>query len=75
MDMEQQSSSPVMRFRHISQPTDEIVKYIEDRSKGISTSLRTRWDKFNRTCMGGIEPNVLYTIAGISGSGRRQLPD
>lgn len=70
MGMEQQSSSPVMRFRHISHPTDEIVKYIEDRSKGISTSLRTRWDKFNRTCMGGIEPNVLYTIAGISGSGK-----
>ena len=33
-------------------------------------SLKTRWAKFNRQCMGGIEPNTVYTIAGISGSGK-----
>jgi len=30
----------------------------------------TRWSKFNRQCMGGIEPNAIYTIAGISGCGK-----
>ena len=64
------SSENVMRFRHISEPADEIVKYIEDRSKGKIKSLRTRWSKFNIACNGGIEANLLYTIAGISGSGK-----
>ena len=59
------SSNPdVMRFRHISLPVDEAIRYIEDRSSGKVKSLRTRWDKFNRACNGGIEPNTLYTIAG-----------
>lgn len=26
--------------------------------------------KFNNVCMGGIEPNTIYTIAGISGAGK-----
>ena len=70
MGMEQMSNDPsVMRFRHISQPVEEIVQYISDRSTGKTRSLRTRWDKLNRACNGGIEPNALYTIAGISGSG------
>lgn len=70
MGMEPMSNSNIMRFRHISKPADEIVKYITERSKGKIKSLRTRWDKFNRNCMGGIEPNTLYTIGGISGSGK-----
>ena len=57
-------------YRHITQPTKEILRYIDDRRKGISRSLKTRWDKFNRQCMGGIEANVIYTIAGVSGSGK-----
>lgn len=36
-------------------------------------SLKTRWDKLNKQCMGGIEPNVVWTIAGISGSGKSSL--
>jgi replicative DNA helicase len=69
--MEQNSSSAsVMRYKHISQPAEEIVKYIKDRSSGRLKSLGTRWGKFNYACNGGIEPNTLYTIAGISGSGK-----
>lgn len=64
------TSNNVMNFRHISKPAREIVHYIEERSKGIIVSLRTKWKKFNNACMGGIEPNTLYTIAGISGSGK-----
>ena len=36
-------------------------------------SLRTRWPKFNTLCMGGIEPNAIYTFSGISGSGKSSL--
>ena len=57
-------------YVHISKATEEIITYIDDRRKGVSKSLRTRWSKFNRQCMGGIEPNTIYVIGGISGSGK-----
>lgn len=60
----------MLPYRHISEATDDIVKYIHERKVGQVKSLRTRWDKFNNQCMGGIEPNTIYTIAGISGSGK-----
>lgn len=56
-----------LKYRQISEPTKEILGYINNRRRGIHTSLRTRWPKFNKLCMGGIEPNTIYTIAGISG--------
>ena len=52
---------------HSSSDIREIVEYIKDRSKGVSESLKTKWGKFNKLCMGGIEPNTIYTIAGVSG--------
>ena len=66
--MEQTSSK--MFYKHIKEPTSEILRYIDNRRKGISKSLKTRWSKFNRQCMGGIEANTIYTIAGCSGSGK-----
>ena len=70
--MEQTSNSKGKRlsYKHISEPTHEILQYIDNRRKGVNKSLKTRWSKFNRQCMGGIEPNTVYTIAGISGSGK-----
>jgi replicative DNA helicase len=59
-----------LQYRHIAEPTREILHYMNDRRKGVSSSLKTRWKKFNDNCMGGIEPNVLITVAGISGSGK-----
>jgi len=60
----------MLSFIHISQAADNIVSYIKNRHLGTVKSLKTRWDKFNNTCMGGIEPNAIYTFAGISGSGK-----
>jgi replicative DNA helicase len=59
-----------LKYRHIKDPTTEIIDYIDKRRKGLTQSLRTRWTRFNNICMGGIEPNTIYTIAGISGSGK-----
>ena len=59
-----------LHVRHIKEPTNEILRYINDRRHGIVKSLKTKWPKFNKQCMGGIEPNSIYTIAGISGSGK-----
>ena len=57
-------------YVHIETPTKEILKYIDNRRQGIVRSLKTKWKKFNRQCMGGIEPNAIYTIAGVSGAGK-----
>ena len=54
----------------MSQVTKEAVEYIAGRRDKSIVSLKTRWNKFNRQCMGGIEPNTVLTMAGISGSGK-----
>jgi replicative DNA helicase len=71
--MEQSSYNRSLTYKHISHSTDDILTYIDNRRKGIVKSLRTRWEKFNKVCMGGIEPNVIISIAGISGSGKSSL--
>jgi replicative DNA helicase len=48
----------------------EAINYIAGRREHNIVSLKTRWKKFNKQCMGGIEPNTVYTIAGISGTGK-----
>jgi len=64
------SSNKKLEIKHISSATKEILEYINNRRFGRIRSLRTRWSKFNRHCMGGIEPNTIYSICGISGSGK-----
>lgn len=66
----EQLSTKTLTFRHISSATNEAVEYIRKRKNHEIVSLRTRWSKFNKSCMGGIEPNTIYTIVGISGSGK-----
>ena len=57
-------------YKHISIATEEAITYIKERKLHKIESLKTRWNKFNKQCMGGIEPNTIYTIVGISGSGK-----
>ena len=68
--MEQNLSNLI---RPMSTVTKEAVAYIAGRRNHSISSLRTRWNKFNKQCMGGIEPNTVYTIAGISGSGKSSM--
>lgn len=63
----EQKSSKIRSMREVAQ---EAVTYIAGRREHNIVSLKTRWNKLNRQCMGGIEPNTVYTIAGISGSGK-----
>ena len=57
-------------IRPMSVVAQEAINYIAGRREHNIVSLKTRWEKFNRQCMGGIEPNTVYTIAGISGTGK-----
>ena len=66
----EQNSTNTLTFRHISTAANEAVEYIRERKNHQIQSLKTRWNKFNTHCMGGIEPNTIYTIVGISGSGK-----
>lgn len=56
--------------RPMSVVAQEAINYIAGRREHTIASLKTRWAKFNKQCMGGIEPNTVYTIAGISGTGK-----
>lgn len=60
-------------IRPMSSVAQEAINYIEGRKNHNIDSLKTRWEKFNKQCMGGIEPNTVYTIAGISGSGKSSV--
>lgn len=66
----EQKSTNILTFRHISTATNEAVEYIRKRKNHEIVSLKTRWNKLNKACMGGIEPNTIYTVVGISGSGK-----
>jgi len=59
-----------LKVRHIKDATKEILEYIDNRRRGIVRPLRTKWNKLNKALLGGIEPNTVMTIAGISGSGK-----
>lgn len=67
--MEQHLYKP-LPFKHISEATKEALEYIDMRRKHLINPLKTRWNKFNRVCNGGIEQGCVYTIVGASGSGK-----
>lgn len=68
--MEQNLSNII---RPMSVVAQEAINYIAGRRDHTMSSLKTRWVKFNKQCMGGIEPNIVMTIAGISGSGKSSM--
>jgi len=61
------------KIRPISVVAQEAINYIAGRRDHNIVSLKTRWEKLNKQCMGGIEPNTIYTFAGISGTGKSSL--
>ena len=66
----EQKSFNTLPFRSISEVVNESLEYIRKRKDKTIVPLKTRWNKFNKVCCGGIEPNMIITIAGGSGSGK-----
>lgn len=58
-----------LSFKPISTVAKESLNYIQNRKEKKVVSLKSRWKKFN-WATGGIEPNMIFTIAGISGAGK-----
>jgi replicative DNA helicase len=69
------NSSNALPFRHISHATQEAINTIDERRNGNHSFLRTRWPKLNNAMMDGIEWNCIFTIGGISGSGKSAIAD
>ena len=63
----------ILSIKHIKESTEEIVDYIDSRRKGETKSLKTRWDKLNNFCMGGIDWHTIVTIGGMSGCGKSSI--
>lgn len=66
----EQKSFNTLPFKSISEVANESLEYIRKRKDKTIVPLKTRWNKFNKVCCGGIEPNMIVTIAGGSGSGK-----
>ena len=66
----EQKSFNTLPFKSISEVADESLEYIRKRKDKTIVPLKTRWNKFNKVCCGGIEPNMIITIVGGSGSGK-----
>ena len=72
MENTEQNAVKILPFESISQVASKSINYIKARKNHSIVSLKTRWDKFNKAT-GGIEPNMIFTIAGISGSGKSSV--
>jgi len=66
-------TSSNLEIRHIRDAANESAVYIDQRRKGIVSSLSTPWKKYNQVAMGGIEWGTIHTIAGMSGSGKTAI--
>lgn len=64
------SSKPPVQVTPIASVVDETLNYIEARRNGSIKPLRTGYKKFNQLCGGGIDPNSITCVVGISGSGK-----
>lgn len=75
--MEQNSdnaqSTPKIKFKPIIEAARELCSFVDGRRNGKIRSLKTPWKKFNEACMGGIDYHNIYTIAGMSGSGKTSM--
>jgi replicative DNA helicase len=58
---------------HIRDATIEAIQEIQDRKEGKIYGLKTRWEKFNHLIGGTIEWGNLFSIGGISGSGKSSI--
>jgi len=68
-------SSKPLKFTHIHSAAQEALNTVDGRRKGTIKYLKTRWGKLNRAVMDGIEWNCIFTIGGISGSGKSAIAD
>lgn len=66
-------SSNSLPIKHISEGVVEAKKYIYKRKIGEERSLQTSFKKLNKALMDGLDWYRIFTIAGLSGSGKSTI--
>jgi replicative DNA helicase len=62
-----------LRYKHISAAVNSSLNYIQGRRDGSIKSLSTSLKKLDNALLAGIEWNKIFTIGGMSGSGKSML--
>lgn len=70
---EHHDETPLLPYRPIGASVDEALRYIRGRRDGSIKVLKTPWPKLNKACSNGIEWNMLFTLVGMSGSGKSSI--
>lgn len=63
----------ILKKISISDAVDEDLKYIDDRRKGLISSLKTKFPRLDNYLLGGIELNTILCIGAMSGAGKSTL--
>lgn len=62
-------------YKHISDSADKFLKETDDRRKGLVTSVRTGIKALDNHLMDGIFWNRIFSVIGMSGSGKSVLAE
>lgn len=69
----QTSSRTPLPYKHVSDAVAQALEYMDGRRKGTVKSLKTSFPKLNKALLAGVEWGRIFTIAGLSGSGKSTI--
>lgn len=68
-----QSSKKILKKLTSAEVARQNRKYVDDRRRGLITSMLTKYPKLNSALMGGLEPDTITCISALSGAGKSTL--
>ncbi len=60
-------------FKTMKETITEAKEYVANARSGKRVVFSTKWNRYNRQLMGGLQPGKLYVIGGRPGSGKSQF--
>lgn len=63
----------ILPIKPIAVSVEEALTYIDGRREGTITSLKTGLSKLDKNLLDGVEWNKIFSIAGMSGSGKSTI--
>lgn len=70
-----QKSDNTLEYNHLSKGAHTALEFIDMRRKGMAPSLKTSFRKLNSALLNGIDWYRIFTIAGLSGSGKSTIAE
>lgn len=68
-----QSSKLILKKLSSQEVVKQNLEYVDQRRKGLITSLKTKYEKLNSALMGGLELDTILCISALSGAGKSTL--